>query len=77
MSEQVLELLDSLGIAVEKLLNSHLGNLYEIRRAERKHGLDTCSEEINELNDLYLRINNQRRSLFERRKGNGNGNSSY
>ena len=73
MSDQIIDLLDSLGNAVEILLAGHLRNLYEIRRAERQHGMDTCTEEIDEVNELFEKICNQRKNLKERRERNGTG----
>lgn len=46
------ERIDAMAEALELVLISEQRRLYEIRRAERKNGLDTCTEDIEKIDRL-------------------------
>ena len=55
------EWIDAMAEALEFVLLSEQRRLYEIRRAERKNGLDTCTEDIEEIDRLRSLIGSERR----------------
>lgn len=63
------ERIDAIAETLEFVLSSEQRRLYEIRRAERKNGLDTCTEDIEKIDRL--------RSLIVSRRRISDGNEKY
>ena len=55
------EWIDAIAETLEFVLSSEQRRLYEIRRAERKNGLDTCTEDIEKIDRLRSLIGSERR----------------
>lgn len=55
------ERIDAIAETLEFVLSSEQRRLYEIRRAERKNGLDTCTEDIEKIDRLRSLIGSERR----------------